>query len=147
MEERVMNRKSVITERQNVETAVDKGTSLVHVKLSVRRLIILQGKNHRKHISSYQVFIPVPHSLKPAVDSELDGLLSQGILEAVELSEWATPIVVVPKDSTVRMCGDFKVRLNQCIKLDQYPLPGVDEIFSDLSGGEQFTKLDLKNAL
>lgn len=30
--------------------------------------------------------------------------------------------------------------------MDQYPLPRVDEIFFNLSGREQFTKLDLKNA-
>ncbi|XP_062612487.1 uncharacterized protein K02A2.6-like [Saccostrea cucullata] len=89
---------------------------------------------------------PVPHSLKPAVDNELDRLLSLGILEPVEHSEWATPIVVVPKkDNTVRICGDFKVTLNQCINVDQYPLPRVDEIFSNLAGGKHF-KLDLKNA-
>ncbi|XP_062586311.1 uncharacterized protein K02A2.6-like [Saccostrea cucullata] len=90
---------------------------------------------------------PVPHSLKPAVDNELDRLLSLGILEPVEHSEWATPIVVVPKkDNTVRICGDFKVTLNQCISVDQYPLPRVDEIFSNLAGGKHFTNLDLKNA-
>jgi hypothetical protein len=90
---------------------------------------------------------PVPHSLKPAVDIELDRLQNLGILKPVDHSEWATPIVVVPKkDKTVRICGDFKVTLNQCINVDQYPLPRIDEIFSNLSGGEHFTKLDLKNA-
>jgi hypothetical protein len=90
---------------------------------------------------------PVPHSLKPAVDIKLDRLRNLGILKPVDHSEWATPIVVVPKkDKTVRICGDFKVALNQCINVDQYPLPRVDEIFSNLSGGEHFRKLHMKNA-
>lgn len=54
---------------------------------------------------------PVPHSLEPAVDSELDRLLNIGILEPVEHSEWATPKVVVPKrDSTVRNVVTLKLR-------------------------------------
>lgn len=77
----------------------------------------------------------------------MDRLLDLGILEPLEHNEWATPIVVVPKmDSSVRICGDFKGTSNQCINVDQYPLPRVDEIFSNLSGEEQFTKVDLKNA-
>ncbi|XP_056009456.1 uncharacterized protein K02A2.6-like [Ostrea edulis] len=90
---------------------------------------------------------PVPHSLKPVVDKELDRLIQLGILTPVKYSEWATPIVVVPKrDGTVRICGDFKVTLNPNIEIDQYPLPRVDDIFSSLTGGHHFTKIDLKNA-
>ncbi|XP_048770361.2 uncharacterized protein K02A2.6-like [Ostrea edulis] len=90
---------------------------------------------------------PVPHSLKPAVDKEIDRLIQLGIWTPVKYSEWATSIVVVAKrDGTVRICGDFKVTLNPNIEIDQYPLPRVDDIFSSLAGGQHFTKIDLKNA-
>lgn len=48
----VMNRKNVITERQNVETVVEKDTSHANVNQHLRRRIIFQEKNHRKRISS-----------------------------------------------------------------------------------------------
>ena len=62
-------------------------------------------------------------------------------------SEWATPIVAVPKpDGRVRLCGDFKVTVNQSLSVDQYPLPKVDDLFATLAGGKKFTKLDLTQA-
>lgn len=89
----------------------------------------------------------VPFALRPKVDKELDRLVEAGILSRVEHSEWATPIVPIPKkDGSVRICGDFKVTLNPVLDVDQYPLPKIEDIFASLAGGQQFTKLDLKNA-
>ena len=62
-------------------------------------------------------------------------------------SEWATPIVAVPKpDGRVRLCGDFKVTVNQSLTVDQYPLPKVEDLLATLASGKQFTKLDLTQA-
>ena len=85
----------------------------------------------------------VPYALKSAIDDELDCLEREGILEEVTHSEWATPIVAVPKpDGSVRLCGDFKVTVNQSLSVDQYPLPKTDDLFDALAGGRKFTKLD-----
>ena len=55
----------------------------------------------------------VPYAMRPQVDKELDRLVNTGILRKVEHSEWAMPIVPIPKkDGTVRLCGDFKVTMN-----------------------------------
>ncbi|MCG8032935.1 MAG: DDE-type integrase/transposase/recombinase [Candidatus Thiodiazotropha taylori] len=90
---------------------------------------------------------PVAYSLKPKIEAELDKLEKQGIIYRVDTSEWATPIVAIPKkDSSVRICGDFKVTLNPALQVDQYPLPKTEDIFSNLAGGEKFTKLDLRQA-
>ena len=71
----------------------------------------------------------VPYALQSAIDDELDRLEREGILEKVTHSEWATPIVAVPKpDGSVRLCGDFKVTVNQSLSVDQYPLPKADDI-------------------
>ncbi|XP_021359256.1 uncharacterized protein K02A2.6-like [Mizuhopecten yessoensis] len=86
-------------------------------------------------------------SLRPAVEKELDRLVNLGILTAIDHSDWATPIVVVPKkDSSIRICGDFKVTVNSMLQVDKYPLPKIEDIFANLSGGKHFTKLDLRHA-
>ena len=69
------------------------------------------------------------------------------MVSKVEESEWAAPIVPVMKaDGSVRLCGDYKVTVNQAIKADSYPLPRTEDILASLAGGQSFTKLDLAHA-
>ena len=71
----------------------------------------------------------------------------QGILERVEKSEWATPLVIVLKSNgNIRICGDFKVAINQYVETKIYQLPITEDIFAHLAGGHVFTKLDLSQA-
>ena len=52
----------------------------------------------------------VPFSIKPAVARDTERQIHNGVLQRVEYSEWATPIVVVPKPfKAVRICGNFSV--------------------------------------
>lgn len=89
----------------------------------------------------------VPFALRPAVEAELKALEENGIICPVTRSEWATPVVVVPKDNgSVRLCGNYKITINPCIRTDHYPLPVPDEIFNKISGAKLFCKLDLANA-
>ena len=89
----------------------------------------------------------MPYVVRGAIEEELDRLEQQGILEKVTYSEWAIPIVAVPKpDGRYRICGDFKVTVNPALKVDQYPLPKVEDLFATLAGGRKFTKLDLSQA-
>ena len=61
--------------------------------------------------------------------------------------DWAAPIVpVVKPNGRVRICGNFKLTVNKVAKLDTYPLPKIDDLFSQLAGGKSFTKLDLAHA-
>ena len=49
----------------------------------------------------------VPYALKEAIEKDLERL---GVVEPIRHSEWAAPIVPVPKaDGSVRICGDYKV--------------------------------------
>ena len=90
---------------------------------------------------------PVPFAMKAAVEEQLHRLERSGVIEKISTSEWATPVVAVPKkDGTVRLCGDYKVTINQSIDVDQYPLPVPEALFATLSGGQQFTTLDLSQA-
>ena len=89
----------------------------------------------------------VPYAIKPKVEQELKTLEKEGIIEKVDHSDWATPIVAVPKgDNSVRICGDYKTTVNPQLKIDQYPLPRIDNIFASLAGGQRFSKIDLRQA-
>lgn len=89
----------------------------------------------------------VPFSLKSAVNEELERMESEGVLKKVDVSEWATPLVIVPKkNNKVRLCGDYRITINAVMDIDQYPLPRAEDIFATLAGGKCFSKLDLTNA-
>ena len=67
----------------------------------------------------------------------------------MEFSEWAAPVVYVPKaDETPRSCDDFAVTANPRLQVPQYliPPPPREDLFLKLSGEQRFTKLELKTA-
>ena len=89
----------------------------------------------------------VPYSLKGKIEKELDRLVKEGVIKPITFSEWAVPIVpVLKKDDTVRICGDYKLTVNQASKADNYPLLKIDDLFTSLAGGKTFSKLNLANA-
>ena len=90
---------------------------------------------------------PVPFAVKDAIEIELQRLEKAGIIEKVMHSEWAAPVVVVPKgDGKIRLCGDYKVTINKSLEIDQHPLPRPEELFAALTGGVKFSKIDLTQA-
>ena len=77
----------------------------------------------------------------------MDRLVQEGTLEPVEFSEWATPIVpIVKEDGTILICGEKKQRINQVAKLDNYPIPKIEDLYATLGEGMEFTRLDLSQA-
>ena len=90
---------------------------------------------------------PVPLAIREAIEQELNRLEACGTIKKVSYSEWAAPIVAVPKrDGHFRICGDYKVTINQALEVDQYPLPQPDTLFATLAGGKTFSKIDLSSA-
>ncbi|GFT85779.1 uncharacterized protein K02A2.6 [Trichonephila clavipes] len=86
-------------------------------------------------IPSDQTVRTVPFALKGRVENEIDRLEKEGIIEKVDSSEWATPVVpVVKSDGSIRLCADYSVTLNPNLIVPQHPLPRLDEIF-----GRRFT--------
>ena len=72
---------------------------------------------------------------------------NENIIEPVSFFEWATPLVCVPKaDGSVRVCGDYRVTVNQAINTDQHPILMLDNVATILERGKRFTKVDLKSA-
>ena len=89
----------------------------------------------------------VGYALRQKVESELQQLEEAGVLTKVQTSDRATPIVpVVKQNGNTRICGDFKVSVNPVLNVDHYPLPKIDDVFATLSGGQLFTKIDLRPA-
>ena len=75
-------------------------------------------------------------------------MTGDGILRPVQFSEWAAPIVPALKSdkTSVRICGDFKQTVNRVAKLDRYPIPKMEDLFSSLAGGKSYSKIDLSQA-
>jgi len=109
-----------------------------------------QAKIHVDPNATPRFFKPrtVPYSMREGIEAELNKLVAEGTLVPVEHSDWAAPIVPVlkPDGKTVRICGDFRLTVNPVSKLDQYPIPKIEDLFATLERGEKFTKLDLSQA-
>lgn len=90
---------------------------------------------------------PIPFAYLDGVKAEIQRNVSAGILERIDTSIWAAPIVPVKKpNGLIRICGDFKVTINSQILVDQHPIPSIDELIARLENGKKFTKLDLSDA-
>ena len=50
------------------------------------------------------------------------------------------------ENGKIRICGDYKITVNQASKLDRYPVPKIEDLLATLEGGEKFTKLDMSQA-
>ena len=81
----------------------------------------------------------VPYAMKEKVEAELDRLQKEGIIEPVKFSEWAAPIVpVLIPDGSVRICGDFRLTVNQASHVETYPIPLIKDLYAKLAGGKKF---------
>ena len=89
----------------------------------------------------------VAYALRDKISDELDRLEQLGVVEKISYSDWAAPIVPILKpDGSVRICGDYKVTINQSLEVTEHPLPTATDIFANLNGGKKLSKLDLSHA-
>lgn len=90
---------------------------------------------------------PLPLIFKEKVEKELLRLEKEGIITEIADSDWGTPLVpVLKKNGEIRICADYKTTVNRFLKDVKYPLPRIEELFTALRGGKEFTKLDLFQA-
>ena len=84
----------------------------------------------------------LPHAYRETVQKELAEMERDGVIEP-STSEWASPIVLVPKkDGSLRMCVDYR-RLNSVSEADAYPMPRIDDLIDRLGDAKYITTLDL----
>ena len=49
-------------------------------------------------------------------------------------------------DGSIRLCGDYKVTINEYLENIEYPTLNAHNLFASLVGGRRFTGLHLKQA-
>jgi hypothetical protein len=53
-------------------------------------------------------------------------------------------MLVQKKDETWRLCSDYRA-LNEIIVRNRYPIPRIEDLLDQLTGGKYFSKIDLKS--
>ena len=88
---------------------------------------------------------PYPAAMKHYqwVKEEINKLLEAGVIRNSH-SSWSAPIIVVPKgDGGKRLIIDYRA-LNKVTRKFVWPMPKVEDIFSQLNGAKYFSTLDLR---
>ena len=84
----------------------------------------------------------VPFAVRDEIARNLQEMQDANVIQP-SISPWASPVVLVrKKDGTLRFCVDYR-GLNSVTKLDQFPLPHIDDLLDQLGKSHYFTTLDL----
>jgi hypothetical protein len=79
------------------------------------------------------------------IKQQIQELLHKGRIRP-NSSTCGIPIVFVQKkDGTWRLCIDYRA-LNKITVRNRYPIPRIDELLAQLTGGKYFSKIDLKSS-
>ena len=86
-------------------------------------------------------------ALVPKLDKELDNMLTDGIIVAVdEPTGWVnSPVVRQKSNVNLRVCLDPR-ELNMAITREHYPIPTVESVTTKLHGSTLFSRSDAKSA-
>ncbi|BFY99110.1 hypothetical protein BsWGS_02150 [Bradybaena similaris] len=84
----------------------------------------------------------IPEHYKEKVEAEIKELERLQIIQRSNSSYASSMVVIRKKDDTLRICIDYR-KLNQVTVTDAEPIPGADELISNMSLSSLFTKLDM----
>jgi hypothetical protein len=96
------------------------------------------GSNPLRHI---------PYHLNPIVKEkvkrEIDKIMKDGIIFALEAVEWVIPIVIQRKKGTkdIRVCVDYKSLNSSCVH-DPFPTPFTNEVLEQVARKESYSFID-----
>ena len=75
--------------------------------------------------------------------AQVQQMLASNVIRPTN-SLWASPVVMVRKDGSLRFCVDFR-QLNATTVKDAHPLPRIDVLLDAPHGARWFSTLDLKS--
>ena len=82
----------------------------------VKAKIYISEDERPRFFKPYQVTF----ALRKKVEEELERLQSLDVIQPVQFTDWAAPIVPVMKsDGRVRICGNYKITVNRAAKLER----------------------------
>jgi len=79
-----------------------------------------------------------------AIQEHVSNMLQQGVIQPAK-SPWASNIVLVKKDGSLRCCVDYR-QLNSLTRKDAYPLPRTDMCLDAMSGARWFSTFGLRSS-
>lgn len=132
-----VGKRQLLTFLQQQRDLFAANTSRPDACLTTRHRIDTQG-HAPVHTRPYRTG---PHR-REVIRREVQQMLRDGIIRE-SASEWASPVVIVPKkDGSLRFCVDYR-KLNAVTRKDVYPLPRIDDTLESLAGAVLFSSLDL----
>jgi hypothetical protein len=109
---------------------------LGHVQTTSHRIELMPGATP-VHSQPYRAGARA----REAESSEVQRMLKSKVIEPTT-SEWASPVVLVPKpDGSMRFCINYR-RLNALTMRDSYPLPRMEECIDSLGDAKIFSTLN-----
>ena len=86
----------------------------------------------------------IPHSMKSKVNSKLEEMRNEGIIEKVQgATPWLSPLIAVPKkNGDVRLVLDMRMP-NTALTRRRVQIPTVNEILQQMEGATIFSEVDL----
>ncbi|MCO5583684.1 hypothetical protein L7F22_037597 [Adiantum nelumboides] len=76
--------------------------------------------------------------------SQVEELLEKGLIQPISSSFCSSVLLVQKKDSSWRMCIDYRALNKNTIK-NRFPKPRIDDILDKLEGTAMFSRIDLKS--
>jgi hypothetical protein len=89
------------------------------------------------------ILTPYRHlkKFKDEIEKAIHELLEMGHIRPSS-SPFASSVVLVKKDGTMKMCIDYRALNKKTIK-NRYLIPRIDELIDELHGAVYFSKVDL----